>query len=93
MLDDKTFRDKYTGFSFLVNPEPLLRDRSNVDADVGQYVYLASARNYFDYQFLKETRLPIYFCEVPLAKLTTNKLLKLEKDFIRFKYEENTNGN
>lgn len=76
------------GTSFILDLHRLLKDAKASTADKVLYLYLASIRNYFDYQYLNQTGLYIHFADVNLDIIKNNKLLKIDNDLIRFYYEE-----
>lgn len=78
----------FDGYSFLVNPHPLLGVVGN-DIQVLDYIGLAAQRNYFNYKYLGRLGLNINLCSVPVEQLKTNQLLKIGEDYIQFRYEEN----
>ena len=80
---------QFDGYSFLLNPKPLLSLHSSYDAEVVEYISLASVRNYFDAEYLHNARLSVYYVDsVNLNKLKENRLLKIVGKEILFLYEE-----
>jgi hypothetical protein len=79
---------KFDGYSFLLHPQALLGIVGN-DIQVLDYIGLAAQRNYFDYKYLGRLGLDINLCSVPVEQLKTNRLLRIEEDYIHFIYEEN----
>jgi hypothetical protein len=80
---------KFPGYSFLLNPEPLIHLPDIYLAEIVEYVAIASIRNYFDAKYLHNARLSTLF--VPqecLQALTKNRLLRIVGKEIQFKYEE-----
>ncbi len=78
---------KFDGYSFILNPEPLY-GLVGRDIDVVDYIGLLAQRNYFDFKYLGRKGLPVELCSVPIEKLHTNRLLKIDKDYIHFIHEE-----
>lgn len=77
---------QFDGYSFILNPKPLLSLHSIYDAEVVEYISLASIRNYFDVEFLHNTRLSTYYANT--EKINANRLLKIVGKEILFKFEE-----
>lgn len=76
------------GKSFILDLSSLLQDKNSSVSDKTLYLYLASLRNYFDYQYLHQTGLYIHFADVNKDIIKNNKLLKIDNDLIQFYYEE-----
>lgn len=87
IIINESLGKKFLGNSFLLNPQPLSDKNLNIK-DVVDYIGLAALRNYFDWEYSKDATLPIYFCELSLTTLKSNRLLRLEKEKIKFIYEE-----
>jgi len=85
---------KMVGDSFLLNPEPLLTDKSVDPIYILQYIRLAARRNYNMYKTYKIAYLDLsYYPELNIDKLKHNPLLTIANNKIHFKYEEIYNGN
>jgi len=83
------FRAKFTGNSFLLKPEALLKDKTTDILFVHQYLLLAAKRDYSLYKLFGEKSLPLsYFPDINLSSIRTNPLLKVTNTSIIFKYEE-----
>ena len=80
---------KFPGESFLLEHTELFKLPSSYDAEVVEYIALASRRNYFDAEYLHNAKLSIHYAyDVDLNKLKLNRLLKIVGKEILFKYEE-----
>jgi hypothetical protein len=79
------------GSSFLLNLDGVLNHRVSINHKV-MYFYLASLRNYFDYEYRDNLGLYLYFSDIKIEHIKQNKLLTIENDYIRFYYEESKNG-
>ena len=87
----KYWQKSFHGKSFLVNPKPLLIQRSRYsDREIAQYAGIASLRNYFDYQSKKDTTLDLLFFTGKQDILTNNRLLQVKNGRIHFLFEEIT---
>jgi hypothetical protein len=81
-------RKKLNGRSFLVNPEPILTEKSVDILYVYQYLQLAARRDYALYSLYGVKSLPLsHYPEIRLDSLKTNPLLSVTKSEIIFKYE------
>jgi hypothetical protein len=78
-----------SGNSFILNIKGLFSSKDFLDHEVVEYLYLCSLRNHFDYKYQNNARLYLYFSNIPLDRMSRNKLLKIENDYIKFIYEEN----
>jgi hypothetical protein len=78
----------FQGKSFIINLEGLLGSSSS-DVEKIEYILLASLRNYFDYKYQNDAKLYLYFSDISLERISKNKLLTIDNDYIKFKYEEN----
>jgi hypothetical protein len=79
----------FTGKSFLVNIQEVLEnDYFYKPKEIAEYIALASFRNYSTYIASGDTSLDLFHCPVRQDILTNNRLLIIENDRIRFKYEE-----
>ena len=89
----KFWQKSFHGDSFLVNPEPLLIQRTRYsDVEIAQYAGIASLRNVFEYQSRKDTTLDLLVYTGKQDILTKNRLLRVENGRIHFKFEEVTKG-
>lgn len=80
----------YKGDSFLLNPDALQNLPDIYDSEIAEYIALAARRNYFDAQYLHNSRLYIgYAYDISLHKLKQNRLLKIVGKDVIFKFEEN----
>ena len=87
----KFWQKSFHGDSFLVNPEPLLIQRTRYsDVEIAQYAGIASLRNVFEYQSRKDTTLDLLVYTGKQDILTQNRLLHVENGRIHFKFEEVT---
>lgn len=81
-------KNKLKGNSFLLNPEPILNDKSVDILYIYQYIQLAARRDYALYSLYGLTSLPLsHYPEIRLDSLRTNPLLNVTKSQINFKYE------
>jgi len=95
----KYYGQSFEGFSFLINPEKLLTEKSKyTNREAAEYVAVASYRNYLEYNKTGDTRL--HLIDFPLFEeiINNNRLLHMKNGTIRFKFEEalnneKTNGN
>lgn len=77
------------GNSFILNPDPVLRDSPLEQAYIAQYIKLAARRDYFLYRTHGIITLDrSYFPDLILDNIKTNPLLTIETRLIKFKYEE-----
>jgi hypothetical protein len=96
--NEKDFIYKYSkmdfsGYSFLVHPEPLLVDAYKYSfREVGVYLALASTRSVADYATYGDTTLNLLKVgesEIIYNQIKNNRLLYMEgEDILHFKYEE-----
>jgi hypothetical protein len=81
----------FSGKSFLVNIEKVLEeDFFYRPKEIAEYVALASFRNYAYYATTGDTSLDLLHSPVRQDIITNNRLLSIENDRVRFKYEEVT---
>lgn len=82
-------RQKLAGSSFLLNPEPLFKQKSVDILYVIQYIKLAARRDYFLYRQydIKSLQLSFY-PDLELKNIKANPLLKITDKEIFFYYEE-----
>jgi len=81
-----------TKHSFLLNPTDLILGRKNhTDSEMYVYLELASLRSYMEYKISGKKSLPTFYLpsKYSLEKLRLNTALRVTKDEIFFKYEEN----
>ena len=80
---------RFSGTSFLLEHTELFKLPNTYDAELVEYIALASRRNYFDAEYLHNAKLSIYYAyDIDLNKLKSNRLLKIVGKEILFKYEE-----
>ena len=88
----KTLRDlrlNLNGDSYLLNPVPLLLDKSVSIVHKVQYIRLAAKRSYADYAFTNVKSLDrSFFPDLILDNIKHNPLLQITQTEIIFKYEE-----
>lgn len=79
----------WSGTSFIVNPEPILRHRRIFsDKELAEYVALASFRNLAEYKVTKQKTLNVSECPVDIESIKDNKLFSIANDKIYFRWEE-----
>lgn len=72
--------------SFLLNNKDLVQNSLKGSTyELFNYIYLSSKRNLADYVYKDRLWLPIELVDIPVDQ---NRLIELENDRIRFKYEE-----
>ena len=89
----KYYGQSFEGFSFLLNPERLLTERSKyTNREAAEYVAVASYRNYLEYNKTGDTRL--HLIDFPLFEeiINNNRLLHMKNGTIRFEFEEALNN-
>lgn len=89
----KYYGQSFEGFSFLINPEKLLTEKSKyTNREAAEYVAVASYRNYLEYNKTGDTRL--HLIDFPLFEeiINNNRLLHMEDGTIHFKFEEALNN-
>ena len=89
----KYYGQSFEGFSFLIDPEKLLTERSKyTNREAAEYVAVASYRNYLEYNKTGDTRL--HLIDFPLFEeiINNNRLLHMKNGTIRFKFEEALNN-
>lgn len=78
------------GSSFLLNPEDFFNDTGTDVLYRAQYIKLAARRDYFLYKTYDIKYLDLtYFSDLNINVLKSNPLLEINKQQIKFKYEEN----
>lgn len=93
----KNIKEKYKpipqvipGTSFLVNPKALFLDSTTQIVHKAQYIRLAGRRDYLMYKLKLQTFLDLtLYPDLNLETITHNPLIKLAKNNLYFKYEEN----
>lgn len=80
-------RVQYRGNSFILNLTELIHSNYTISEKI-DYLGLCSLRNYFDYEYQKESGLFLYFSPISIEKIKLNRLLTINDDYIKFKYEE-----
>lgn len=82
--------NKLVGSSFLLNPDPLLNDKTTDILYIYQYLSLASKRDYSLYSLYGMKSLPLsYYPDLlGLNSINSNPLLVTSKTDINFKYED-----
>lgn len=79
----------FSGHSFLVNPEALLRYRHKWrDKEIADYIGLASFRNLGEYKVTGKVTLDLSHSPVRQDALNNNRLLHIENKQIHFLYED-----
>lgn len=83
-------RQKLVGNSFLLNPDPILNNKTDDILYVYQYLNLAALRDYGFYKLygLRSLQLSFY-PDIKLGSITHNPLLNVTNQEIHFKYEGN----
>ena len=79
----------FIGRNFLIHPDILLFNTYKYSQrDVSIYYALSALRSISDYKATKKITLDLIRLPVELETINENKLLRIEKDYIHFKYEE-----
>lgn len=87
------YRKDFTGQSYLVNIEEVLaNDYFYKPKEIADYIALASFRNYSQYTTIGDTSLDLLHSPLGQDTINKNRLLSIENDKIKFKYEEVTQG-
>ncbi len=77
------------GNSYIINPEPIFKDKSSDIIYLSQYVKLVGMRDYTIYKQYGDKSLHLsYYPDIHLDNIKHNPLLKITKHKILFKYEE-----
>lgn len=77
------------GYSYLLNPKEIFRDKSTDILFKSQYIQLAARREYLDYKLYKNKYLDLsLFPDIVVSKVRSNPLILISNDKIYFKYEE-----
>lgn len=83
--------DDFSGSSFLVNPELLLRFRYKwKDKELADYIGLASFRNLGEYLTSKITTLDMDLSPLTETHINNNRLLRIVNNRVHFLYEDYT---
>lgn len=93
LLDNKIskigLKQKLKGNSFLINPKPLLNEKSIDILYIYQYLTLAARRDYSLHRLYGKSTLPLsYFPDIDRSAIVHNPLLTIKNDEIHFLYEE-----
>lgn len=75
------------GNSFLLNVSGLMQSFS-YDSEKLDYIILAASRNYFDYEYQGNSGLWLPLATIDTVKISQNRLLQINDDHVKFKYEE-----
>lgn len=85
----KPLKTSLRGPSFILNPNPILRNTVTDKNFLVQYIKLAGRRDWLFYKLHNVKYLDIsYFPEINLDKIRHNPLLSIENTLIKFKFEE-----
>lgn len=77
------------GSSFLLNPDPLFKDKTTDIGFIAQYIRLAGRRDYVMYKHYGQTYLDLsFFSDIDLNNLKYNPIIAISQSKIHFKYEE-----
>ena len=76
----------YSGSSFVLNPKPIFSGKYT-DLERIQYIAMASLRSYPEYKLRKTTTLHFLLSPLSEKQINNNRLLNLDNNQIRFKYE------
>ena len=81
--------ENWVGYSFLHNPEALLKHRGLYnDVDIAEYIGLASLRSYSHYKTSGELTLDLLACDGKEDLINKNRLLYIDGNKVHFMYEE-----
>lgn len=87
-IRSKFINRDFSGDSYLINPEELLRYRMcYTRKELAQYIALASYRSYAEYILTGDSSLSIRKSPIDLDKIRSNRLLSVEGNKIIFLYE------
>lgn len=88
------YYEDFSGHSFLVSPEWLLKDRYKwKDKDIATYIGLASFRNLGEYHATGKLTLDLSHSPIGKDAINNNGLLRIEGQNIHFYYEDYTGEN
>lgn len=88
-LKIEKLKQNENAFSFLINPEPLLLNHSNV-TDMYNYIHVASLRSLFDYNVRKIDW--VHLWQVPKSIPLNNSLFIIENNKLYLKYDSKLTG-
>jgi hypothetical protein len=84
---------KLKGYSFLLNPDDLFKDKSTDILYIYQYLFLAAKRDYSLYKVYGVKYLPLaQYTDIDCNLIKHNPILQIDNKNIFFKYEEIKNG-
>ena len=75
------------GNSFILNIKGFA-DSKYYDSEKFDYIMLAALRNYFDYEYQANSGLWLPVSPIDTVKISKNRLLRIEDNYIQFKYEK-----
>jgi hypothetical protein len=78
-----------TNYSFLINPQPLLLNHSNV-TEMYNYIHIASLRSLFDYTVRKVDWVELW--QIPNTVSLDSELLIVKNNKVYLKYDSNLTG-
>lgn len=85
----KPLNKSLSGQSFLLNPNPILKNTATDKNFLVQYIKLAGRRDWLFYKLHGVKYLDIsFYPEINLDKIKHNPLLTIETTLIKFKFEE-----
>ena len=85
----KYYGQSFEGYSFLLNPERLLVERTKyTNSECAEYVGIASYRNYMDYKTTGESSLQLINLPFLEGIFNNNRLLTMKEGIIYFKFED-----
>ena len=85
----KYYGQSFEGYSFLLNPEKLLAERTKyTNQECAEYVGIASYRNYMDYQTTGDSSLQLINLPFLEEVFNNNRLLTMKDGIIHFKFED-----
>lgn len=82
------------GDSYLLRPKEIfINERHATLKQMAEYISLASLRNYLDYKWYKDTKLPLRYTELDRKTIENNPLLEIDdQNNIHFILEETKNN-
>lgn len=85
----KPIKKSLSGKSFLLNPKPLLYERTTDPIYIVQYIKLAGRRDYTEYKLFKNKHLDLnLYPDINLDAIKHNPLITIANNKIYFKFEE-----
>ena len=85
----KYYGQSFEGYSFLLNPEKLLVERTNyTNRECAEYVGCASYRNYMEYKKSGDSSLQLINLPFLEEIFNNNRLLTMKNGVIHFKFED-----